>query len=393
MPVDLKKIPKQEPLPIPPDKTRWLVVIVLCVTGGAVLVLSFWPAGLSAHSAWFWFCTLIMPFLTGLSGFIIRTRNYENERDRVLWWNHLHREQYEKRILLGRQAVGVLGMSYVTPVASNKLAAALLRGGNTRHTQYSPVLQSVLTTATLTPPLKTFSERGYRSRLESMLTSVIRQLHTELAQFTGKLSVRLHHDGTLENEQIIMAWQAVFLASYSVSDISASTDNGGLMWIDEWLDRQDETLVLSIEINLFLQARDQQAESVSAVLLASPAWLERQHVKPCAWIHRPVTMKDADESVADVAHWGGIAPGLPWYFWRTQVKSDTLAVVLQAMDKSGYLSARKGEQVLDDTFGRPGTAVGNIPLICASEHAIATGQVQWLLIGDRTAQMIVVRPA
>lgn len=65
--------------------------------------------------------------MTGLSGFIIRRRSYENERDRVLWWNHLHREQYEERILLGRQAVGVLGMSYITPVASNKLAAALLQ--------------------------------------------------------------------------------------------------------------------------------------------------------------------------------------------------------------------------------------------------------------------------
>lgn len=147
MPVDLKQIPKEEPLPVPPDKIRWIVVIVLCVIAGAVLVLSFWPAGLSTHSAWFWFCTLIMPFLAGLSGFIIRIRDYENKRDRVLWWNHLQREQYEEQILLGRQAVGVLGMSYATPIASNKLAAALLRGGNARQTQYSPLLQSVLTTA------------------------------------------------------------------------------------------------------------------------------------------------------------------------------------------------------------------------------------------------------
>ncbi|KSY72454.1 hypothetical protein APU11_06925 [Enterobacter sp. 50793107] len=229
--------------------------------------------------------------------------------------------------------------------------------------------------------------------MESKLTSVIWQLHTELAQFTGKLSVRLHHDGTLENEQIIMAWQAVFPASYSVSDVSANTENDGLMWIDEWLDQQDETLFLCVEINLFLQARDQQTESVSALLLASSAWLERQHVKPQMWIHRPVVLKDADESVADVACWGDITPGLPWYFWRTQVKSDALATVLQAMDKSGHISARKGEQVLDDSLGMPGAAVGNITLICACEHAVASGLAQWLLVGDKTTQMAVVRPA
>lgn len=83
------------------------------------------------------------------------------------------------------------------------------------------------------------------------------------------------------------------------------------MWIDEWLDQQDETLFLCVEINLFLQARDQQTESVSALLLASSAWLERQHVKPQMWIHRPVVLKDADESVADVACWEISHPDCP----------------------------------------------------------------------------------
>ncbi|EAQ4906422.1 hypothetical protein FCJ48_18300 [Salmonella enterica] len=393
MPVDLKQIPKAEPLPVPPDKYRWLLVIVLLVIAGAILVLSLWPRELSTHSAWFWFCTLMLPFTVGLAGYIVRLRHYENERDRVLWWNHLHQEQHDKQILLGQQSVGVLGMSYITPVASNKLAAALLQGGNALQIQYSPALPAVLTTASLSPPLKILTKAGYQSRLESMLTSIIRQLHTELVQFSGNLSVRLHHDGTLENELVIMAWQTVFPASYAVSNVSASTESDGLMWIDEWLDRQDEALLLCVEINLFLQARDQQAESVSALLLASPAWLETRSIKPQMWIHRPVVMKDADESVADVARWGDISPGLPWYFWRAQIKSDALAVVLQAMDKSGYISARKGEQILEDAFGRPGAAVGNITLICACEYAVASGLAQWLLVGDKTTQMAVVRPA
>lgn len=393
MPVDLKQIPKAEPLPVPPDKSRWLLVVGLLMIAGAVLVLSLWPKGLSTHSAWFWFCTLMVPFAAGLAGYIIRLRHYENERDRVLWWNHLHQKQQDEQIFLGQQAVGVLGMSYATPVASNKLATALLRGGNALQTQYSSTFQTVLTTAPLSPPLKIFNEAEYQSRLESVLNNVIRQLHTELEQFTGNLSVRLHHDGVLKNEQLITAWQMTFPVSYAVSDVSAITESDGLMWIDEWLDRQDDTLLLSVEINLFLQARDQQAESVSALLLASPAWLERQRVKPQMWIHRPVVMKDADESVANVACWGKVTSGSPWYFWRAQVKSDALTAVLQAMDKSDYLSAKKGEQVLDDAFGRPGAAVGNITLICACEHAVVSGLAQWLLVGDETTQMAVVRPA
>lgn len=393
MPVDLKQIPKAEPLPVPPDRSRWFLVIVLIVIVGAVLVLSLWPKDLTTHSTWFWFCTLLVPFFAGLAGYIVRLRHYENERDRVMWWNHLHQTQYDEQVLLGRQALGVLGMSYTTPVASNKLAAALLQGANALQSHYSQTLQSVVTSASLSPVLKIPDEEEHQSRLEVFLGRVIRGLHVELTQLTGKLVIRLHHDGVLKNEQIIAVWQSVFLPSYAAADVSVTTESDGLMWVDEWLDRQDDTLFLSVEINLFLLARDGQAESVSALLMASPAWLERQHIKPQMWIHRPVVLKDASDSVTDVANWGKVTSRFPWYFWRAQVKSDDLATVLRGMDKSGFLPAKKGEQVLDDVFGRPAAAVGNITLICACEHAVTSGLPQWLLVGDQTTQMAVVRPA
>lgn len=393
MPIDLEQIPKAELFPVPPNRPRWFLVIVLIVIAGAVLVLSLWPEGLTTHSTWFWFCTLFVPFSVGLAGYIVRLRHYENERDHVMWWNHLHQTQYDEQVLLGQQALGILGMSYNTPVASNKLAAALIQGANALKSHYSQAVQSVLTSASLSPALKISIETEYQLRLEVVLSCVIRQLHTELAQFSGKLVVRLRHDNILKDEQIITAWQRVFPDTYAVSEVSVSTEGDGLMWVDEWLDRQDDTLFLSIEINLFLLARNQQSESVSALLLASPEWLKRQHIKPQMWIHRPVVVKDANSAVADAANWGKVTSGSPCYFWLAQVNRDVLADVLQAMDKSGFLSAKKGEQVLDNSFGRPATAVGNITLICACEHAVTSGVSQWLLVGDQTTQIAVVRPA
>lgn len=393
MPVDLKQIPKAEPLPVPPDKFRWLLVIALLMITGGVVVLSLWPKGVSTHSAWFWFCTVIAPLGAGLTVYIVRLRHYENERDRVLWWNHLHQKQHDEQILLGQQAVGVLAMSYTTPVASNKLAAALLQGANALQTHYSPGLQPVLTAASLTPLVQTLIDSEYQSRLEAVLTGVIGQLSAELQHFNGNLAVRLQHDGTLKNEQIIALWERIFPASDAVSGVSVSSENDGLMWIDEWLDQQDDTLLLSVEINLFMQPRDRQAESVSALMLASPAWLARQKLHPQMWIHRPVVVKDAEGAVADAVTWGKIASEQPWYFWRSQVNSDALAAVLQAMDTSGYLSSKKGEWVMDDSFGRPAAALGNITLICACEHAVASGLAQWLLVGEQIPQLTVVRPA
>ncbi len=389
MPVNIKKIPEEKPLPVAPNKLRWLFAIVLCVIAGVVVVPTLWPKYLPTRSEWFWFCTLMLPLSIGVTGYIIRLRRYENKRDSVLCWNRLYQKQYEAQISLGQKAVGMLGMSYVTPVANNKLAVALLRGGRGLQTHYLPEIQSTITTASLS----LLPKEDYLTRLESILTTVIGQLHSELIQFTGKLFVRIHHDGVLDSEQILAVWQKVFPASCPVTDINVSTDNNGLMWIDEWLDRQDDALVLSVESNLFLQARDQQAESVSALLLASSAWLTRYRVMPQTWIHRPVRISTPEEDVAEVALWGKITPAVPWFFWRAQVKSSVLAEALIAMDKSALLSEKKGEMVLEDTFGRPGAAVGNITLICACEHAVASGLAQWLITSAKSTQMAIIRPA
>lgn len=45
MPVDLKQIPKAEPLPVPPSKSRWVLAIVIILIAGALLVLSFGQKG------------------------------------------------------------------------------------------------------------------------------------------------------------------------------------------------------------------------------------------------------------------------------------------------------------------------------------------------------------
>lgn len=118
--------------------------------------------------------------------------------------------------------------------------------------------------------MATKSATEYRLWMETQLRAALYQLQTELAQFSGQLAVRLVRDKILINKQIAAAWNAVFTAPERVYDIQISGENHGVMWIDEWLDKEDETLLLSVEINVFEQARDQEAESVSALLLASP---------------------------------------------------------------------------------------------------------------------------
>lgn len=392
MPIDLKKIPEKTELPVPPDKFRWLITILLCIVFGAVLVFSFWRENESTHTIWFWFCSLFVPFLISSIGYVFQLRRYENERDRVIWWNHLHQQQYDEQVALGKLAMGVLATAYITPVARNKLAAALLQGGSELQPFFHPQYQRMLSTALISPQLRDVSEGGYLRRMEQLLTDIIRQLQPELEEFSGSLHIRIQHDGTLKNETINTVWRRVCLLSFDDKNLTICAESDGVMWIDKCLDYQESTLILSIEINLFLEPRDQQVESVSAILLASPDWLTQHHVTPQSWIHRPVVMDEPGESVTTVTLWGNITTDLPWFFWRSQTQSETLALVLQSMEQSGYMLSKKGGFVLDDTFGKLNSVVGNIILICANEHAVKSNMAQWLLINDKTTHMLIVHP-
>ena len=392
MPIDLKKIPEKAELPVPPDKRRWFITIVLCIVSGAILVLSFWRGNESTHTVWFWFCSLFIPFLVGFMGYIFQLRRYENERDRIIWWNHLHQQQYDEQVALGRLAMGMLATAYITPDARNKLATALLQEKSELQPYFFPQYRRVLTTALISPQLTDVNEVGYLLRMEKLLTDIIRQLQPELEKFLGNFHIRILHDGTLKNETINTVWHRVCSLSFDDQNLTICTESDGIMWIDNYLDCQEEILILSIEINLFLEPRDQQAESVSAILLASPAWLTQHHVTPQSWIHRPVVMDGPVESVTTVTLWGNITTEVPWFFWRSQIQSETLTLALQSMEQCGYMLSKKGDFVLDDTFGRLNSVVGNVILICANEHAVKSNVAQWLLINNKTTHMLIVHP-
>jgi len=356
----------------------------------AILVLYFWPNEVSTRSAWFWCCTLVLPVLSGMIIYVFLLRGYENACHRRSWWNYLHQQQREELIALGQKAIGVMGISYITPVASNKLSQALLLGASGLQSRYVESLQSVVNTAILSSLPNSFTLKNYQQRLELYLTDTIERLSTELGQYSGNFSVRILHDGILNDEQIELVWRKLF-TTFRCVNITAISESDGMMWIDDWLDKQDESLTLSVEINLFKQPRNNEAESVSAILMASPIWLKNNNVRPQIYIHRPVLFEENIGSVDATALWGNVMPKEKWHLWSAQVKTEALSGFLNEIGRMGNISEKIGEHTLDYTYGRPGIAVSNITLICACEHASTTGEVQWVVTGDKSAQMAVVR--
>lgn len=392
MPVELKKIPEKMPIPEPPSVFRWIVIVALITVLGAILALFLWPKEMLTDSAWFWFCILVIPFSVGLISYAFRLRVYENERDRLNYWNQLHQEQHDIKVKKGQRPAGLLGKAFVTPVASNKLASALINYGSQLQSFYFAGLQQTLTTARLEPFHLNFSKETYRKRLTCYLTRVLHMLEPDLSALpTDKLSVRVRHDGVLDNAQIRCIWQDIFPSSYVIDEFVTETEGDGMMWLDTWLDQNAAALMLSVEINLFVVPRNYQSESVSALLLGSPAWLAQNDIKPEVVIHRPVIATEDSQTLEDMLCWGRLIADEVHTLWQWQVNKEALTRLIQQSEKLGYLPGRNESYMAGDLFGHPGVAAGNIALICASEHAVASDKPQWVMMTDQTTHQAIVR--
>lgn len=393
MPVEFQKIPEKIAVPGAPNLLRWLIIIVLLTVLGMALSLYLWPTGMSTHTLWFWLCTLAIPLSAGVLCYALRLRTYENARDKVRHWNHLHQVQYDRHMTTGQRPIGLLGKAYITPNARNKLTAALLANGSQLQSRYFASLQHSLLFASLSPIKFIISERDYKANLRNYLAELFHMLEPDLQAAPGGLSVRLQHDGSLDNIQVGAIWQEIFPATYPVNELVVGTEDDGLMWMNPWLDTRVATLMLSVEINLFLEPRQHQAESVSALLLATPEWLEQHDVVPEVFIHRPVVATEEMHSVENMLLWGELQPGESHTLWRTQISEEALTQLIQLAEKAGYSPEQEESYVLDDLFGHPGVATGNITLICACEHAVTSGKPQWIMAENKTVHQAIVRRA
>lgn len=394
MPIELKKIPEKLILPEPPAVSRWLSIITIVTVLGVILALYLWPEGRSTYSTGFWFCTLVLPLSIGFASYAFQLRAYENERDRVNYWNSLHQEQHDIQVAKGQRAAGLLGKACITPIACNKLASALINYGSQLQSTYFDHLQRILTTAQLEPLSISFSKESYCIRLTRYLTQLLRMLEPDLTALpVDRLSVRLRHEGSLDSAQITQIWQDIFPARYGIDKFMVEVAGDGMMWLDPWLDQHQPALMLSVEINLFMEPQDYQSESLSALLLASPEWLTQHRVIPAAIIHRPVIATEDICSLEDMLRWGKLSADESHTLWRGQVSQKALTLSLQQSERLGYSPGQHEEYILDDLFGCPGAAIANIALLCACEYAVTSGKPQWVMITDKTTHQAVVRKA
>ena len=397
MPVDLRALPENVAPPSPPGKGRWLLLVLLWALLGGSLVVLLWPADQSRTSAWFWCCVVVFPVVTGVLLFALRLLAYERQQHFAQGWNQRRGELEQALIQRGQRAIAVLASSYCSPAGNNRLAHALRNGCTPLQPVYLPKLLSTVRLSQLADPLPASVEQTCSQRLQRYLQQVMRGLDEDLQRLgrTTPVRVRIKHNQLLTDAEVLSVWEACVGDHLLIEQVQFAAQDDGLLWLDPWLDAPEAlAMVLSLEVNVFAEPIAGQAESISAVLLAQAQFCARHKVQPIAWVHRPVPMTPDLNALQDVLLWGRVEQdGEQCFAWQTQVPSDYLRDVSVAMDSAGCSLDVDRCQQLDDAFGLPGHAVGNVALIVGSEHAASEGQAQLLMLLDASPQWCVVRPA
>lgn len=397
MPVDLRVLPEKRVLPTPPRLWRWCLVVLFCLVLGAGLVMLLWPQDLWHMPLWYWSCVVVFPALTGLLLFSLRRLIYERQHDFAQCWNQSRHDLEQSLIQQGQRSIAVLATSYCTAAGSNQLAQALRLGSKPLQPVYVELSKTTMRLSQLAPEPKFYTEQAYTERLASYVHQVLRGLDEELQRFacTTPLHVRIRHNQQICDETVLALWQECVADTLVVDQVTFATHDDGLLWLDAWLDDASPCpLMLSLELNVFQQPTAEQAESISAVLLALPEWCSRENVVPTAWVHRPVPLTDEPDSLQDMLLWGQVQDdAAPLFAWQTQVPANHLGKVGIAMNAAGRPLSFETSQSLDHSLGLPGCAVGNLALVVASEHASIERQPQLVMMQDTSPQWCVVRPA
>jgi hypothetical protein len=364
------------------------------ITASVVILL--WPENRWRMSLWFWCCASVLPLMGGLVLYALRLVGYERRSEYVATWNQTHAEQEQMLIGHGQRAIALLATSYASPAGKNQIAQALRLGSKPLQPMYLKPQHQTLRLSQLSPPAQAQTREEYSQRLGGYFDQVMRGLEPELQLYTSDIPVhvRIRHNQVLGDDEVLSLWKASAASTQVVEPVVFATEDDGLLWIDAWLDAPATCEpVLSIEANLFLNPVAEQAESVSAVLLAHPDWCTAKGFDPISLIHRPVQLLDQAEAVLDAFLWGRIDKEDSYFTWHSQVPAGCVVDAVVALKAAGYLPDSEKSHQLDASLGRPGCAVGNTALIVASEGAQADRQAQLILLQDASPQVCVVQPA
>ena len=211
------------------------------------------------------------------------------------------------------------------------------------------------------------------------------------------LHVRFCIDTELDFTQIREDWKSQF-SSYQFASIEFIDAGQSSQFIDEWIDNDEEALVLIVSLRLFDSPQEKEGEAFSALLLATPYMLSNETTKKAIkqqsidlinW-HRPEIGSDIEQVVQNGLLWGAKEPTELTTVWYNHIVLDQLPIVATALNEQGI----KLNQIyhLDNTIGHTGDCAYFTAIALAIEHVHRSSDKQLVVCqGQEMSASVVIR--
>lgn len=383
MPVDLSCTPARAKRRAAPSLKRWLIILIMLIAGGGSSIMLLWPANLPTYTSVFWFCTLGLSVISGLTLITIRWLFYLTAEWLADGWDNARERDLAFSIRRGQRNVALIGQVVHLPHVISKECLAqqlLLPHVITLPAQIDHASQKLIHHS----GFKDFSlpaQERIKERLRALFSDNSLQKSLQRLPQTHQMAVMLQIslDAPLSEEGINIAQQSVremIGSSFNLHFI----EGDGLSTLDTWLDNPEslQTLLI-ITLNLLQKRADGTGEAAVALLLCSPDLVPPHDT--VAHIHRPEqtrTDRGMKAALRQALHWGIAKPEDISHIWLSGGGMGNEASSL--LSAAGILFPNAGQPCdIDIKAGLTGSASPWLAIAVAADQAALSNTPQLIM--------------
>lgn len=409
MPVDLSYVPAaRQAADFRTPLLLWILLFVLVVGGSALLVLGNWPAGVPAHTPWFWFCVAFLP-LSGWLLLVCLVKLAQNSAQASVDDHNAARAAWLAQAEIQAQVgVSVLAVAHRFDNDNALNDASLLAANQLAISTPGRQRYFVLPDQPFYPGNLRDDMDRQRAVLAWLLQDLLQQCMPVLDSLplSQPLACRVFIAGELESFELEdichTAWQAL-LPGRPIS-IDIMPEPPSLLAIDQCLDGNADTLSTD-RLTLLCVGRllpilsaglaEQQTEAACMLLLAPPAITGLAGI---ATLHRPVNDTDPKLAIDQALRWGKAAPAAVQDLWQEELDS-ALATALLLHGNAIALGVTRTEQLCGQhlvarQLGQAGAASHWLTLALAIRHCVARRQPQLVAVQENSNLLAsIIQPA
>lgn len=397
MAIDFALLPEKKTIPNYPRWWIWPLLLVIFILIGSAITL-YLSLNNTILNGWFLGGVFFIPLSVWLlvSTFWLYCLWYIKEY--AIGWNQLYDERYAELTELGQQPLYLIFSALYTELGYQGTAQKITKEG--AFLQAKPPFPG----GPAIPHAKLMLDEdiafsSFDIRVNHLFARLYKQMSTILIEpwHHYPIHVRFCLDLPLDQKQLKMLWLKQF-SSYRFASISFIEPAQGSQFIDQWIDEDNEALLLVVSLHLFDSPKEKAGEVLSTLLLATDSLLSSrvaqqailtQSITPVA-LHRPEIGNDIEKVISYSVLWGAKEPAELTTMWYSYVELERVPLITTQLNELGI----KIKQVyhLDNTIGYTGQCAYFSAIALAAEYAYHSDDKQLIVCqADKMSASVVVK--